>query len=284
MYQQLISLFENDVRLKKTIPKTYEIDSEKVKMWNEFNDLCIGPMEVTKVSFQDWQSGFARCLERILSDLSTGITFIMSTGISYLAKQSASELWTFYIARKMLELHGVKFEDVDKYWVKISKEKSDGIVNILFVDDFMFTGAHMSDRVCSSKFPSKKFDKILIVVATSMDDDGWRDVMKDFEEEYGVELLDRIEVFGGLRINLPRKSRLLFDHKSLEELNDDLHFGFLGEEGYMGSLILGADPMTPYQHPPALYHIEFGNGKLPEAHTLLAPIEGKPGFYKNSRQ
>lgn len=280
MLQQLITLFETDSRLKKTIPESYELDPVKVKLWNELNDLNMGSMEVYKVSFQDWQVAFAKCIEHILSELNKGVVFVMSTGVSYLEKQSVSELWTFYIVRKILELNEVKFEEIDQHWMRASKGKSNGTTNILFVDDFMFSGTHMSDHVCVAKFPLGEYFKIVITVAIAPSDCEWKEPFKDFQSEYGVDRMDMVQVFVGLPIDLPRRSRLLFDHKSLEECNDDLHFGYLGKLGYIGSLLKGADPLCLYQHPPALYHVEFGSGKLPKSHYKLTPVEGRPGFYK----
>ena len=282
MFTQLITLFETDERLKTTIPASYELDPQKVKLWNELNGYTKQPMEVVKVSFQDWQAAFAICLDRILKELDEGQVFIMSTGVSFLTKQSASELWTFYIAKKLLELHDVKFEDIDQYWTRISKGKQIGAINVLFVDDFMNSGCHMSERVCSSKFPSQNFGKILIATGVVPSDCEWRDCMEDIQNEYKVKLIEHVEVFAGKTVHVPRGSHLLFDHKSLEELYDDLHQGYLGSKGYIGSLLLGADPLTPYQHPPALYHIAFGSGELPKTHTQLTPIEGQPGFFKRA--
>lgn len=283
MFARLTALFETDERLKTTIPASYEVDPQKVKLWNELNDYAKQPMEVVKVSFQDWQAAFASCLEHILGELNKGRFFIMSTGVSLLKKQSASELWTFYIAKKMLEMHDVQFDDIDQHWTLVSKGKRVGKVDILFVDDFMNSGCHMSQRVCSSKFPTQDFGRILVAAGIAPSDCQWRDCMEDIQNEYDVHIIDHMEVHIGKIIEVHPGSHLLFDHKSLEELYDDLHHGYIGAKGYIGSLLLGAEPSSPHQHPPALYHIAFGNGELPKSHTQLIPIGGQPGFFENSK-
>jgi hypothetical protein len=280
MFTQLVQIFEQDERLCRTIPKTYQLDEEKVKTWNSLNDFSYNEtMNVIHVSFFEWQQAFATCIEYILTALNHR-DFIMSTGSSLEIEQSASELWTFYIAKKVLQLHNVIFDDLDKSWTKISLSKKKK-VDILFIDDFMLSGYHMSNRICSSKSLLKHLQpdtRIMVLSAVVPKDCEWQEPFRDLEMEHGVKLMDRIDIFAGLNLDVPRTYRILFDHKSLEELYDDLHAGYLGAKGYIGSLIKGVDPLITCQQPPALYHLEFGSGELPKVYTPLKP-SNIPGFY-----
>ena len=285
MLRQLQSLFETDVRLKKTIPATYELDPEKVEKWNRLKTMKGALEEVRLVHFAEWQASFENVLEEVYRRMQNGTTFIMSTGKSP-TEQSASELWTFYIAQKVLEINGVKFEQIDDFWTRVSITKGGEEIH-LFIDDFVNSGCHMAGRI--GEVASACTGKILVAVAVGPRMSDILDCVKDREEEYKVLFSDRLDLIAGLTID--GSVTFLFDHKSLEELRDDIYMGYLGMGSfgqfkvedwtpiYMGSLMNIADDLTEFQHPPALYHIEFGSGHLKKRQQQLIPLEGYPGFF-----
>lgn len=265
----LRALFENDPRLSKTIPKSYELDQEKVQKWNEIQTVS-HPMSVVKVSFYDLLAGLEKGFEHCLKMMRRGVHFLCSNGQEAHSEGSASEKWLFYAAKLYFTNHGMMshphWDGFERFFLDGTAETD---LRFLFIDDFVNSGCHIIQRILSAEdlfFGGYQCPIVQIVVGAADKDFQFDSLMfSDLMGEYSPPRnfhLGQIDLFVGHQIERGFGDRLFLEHKCLENMYDDLYCGFAGKQT-LGSLIAGWVP-TKYQYPPALYHLEFGKGELPQ--------------------
>jgi hypothetical protein len=274
MISKLQALMVNDPLLKKTVPtRSYDLDPVQVEKFNTVNDFQ-GPssrMTVHKISFNDIIIGLGKCFDRMEAGLQKGYKLYVSNGISENDKQSASEKWIFYMIEKLFADYNITPTMGDDHWVSLVKDPTNITSRVfVLVDDFMNSGRHTVFRIYESdlmkRFPSYG---ISVLVGSADVNNPFMDIFKDAIYQYpdNPVNINRISIFIGSPFKRDRESdvRLLLEHKSLENIHDDLYLGFVGKQGHIGSLIEGWDATSDRQYPPALYHIVFGKGVIPKS-------------------
>ena len=299
------TLFIQDEKLSKTIPtRSYPIDEDRLQIW--LNNQCSNnaTFNYIHITFDEWRDGLADVIEKLFNKKShiKKHTFIVSTGLVYEGlEQSASELWMNYIFKLMAKLLGYTIYNETKYWYYVSKSPNENnFVDIVFMDDFIRSGIHMSQRLVFTpdlgKLLENENSTIFIVAPISPGIELLSKPLNDMIKErirpgdVREKMISRIEV---IRSISPDSDHILLDHNSAEKYDDELSYGYINTYKkdknlkhcglkmplFMGSLVKGADPLNTTRYPPPLYHIVFGKGKLPKNSLTLKPHNKFPQFF-----
>ena len=302
--QKLYHLFATDDRLKKTRPiRSYQVDPAKVAEWNRLKEYG-EDMKVVKITFDMLLQGISKCIEQIIYKLNDPNIkgLLLSTGLinnqAGQRIQSASEMWIYDMVTKVLKTYGLYKVEINASWTLITylpdvptvlPFKYSSNYPYLFLDDFSNSGTHISHRLYQTQYlhPEMGESPIIVMVGIApsifrMGDPGDHPSMESRGSlsaiindlrmhEYQTNLTPsitnisgRTSLFVGMEFVAGDSDRLLFDHKSMENIDTDLYFGIYNFKGdSIGSLIEGWDPESPYQYPPALYHLIYGKGSLP---------------------
>jgi hypothetical protein len=301
-YDLLIRLFEQDPRLSKTKPKReYHVDQQRLARWMSLAEPYLkDQMRYIEYHFDEWLHALANCIDRLIDTMSqSACSFLVSTGIDPSeASQSASELWLFYIFRRVAEKKGWEHHSVDRFWESFSITGEQATCHhVVFIDDFVRSGIHLSGRIAGAPdLATFLLDQharihVLAPIMTTRDtfENNFLGVVGDIfssgedpESQAGMRaqemaraIYDRFILIFDIEYDSEKYPYVLFDHNSGEKYDSELFYGFYGDlNKRLGSLIEGANPLNNERYPPPLYHLEFGNGKIPKNQHKLVRIPG----------
>lgn len=287
-------LFDTDPRLRRTKPtKEYHIDLNKLEKWKSLADSnLVEHMRYVEYHFKDWMASLAYAIDILLEAMTgSNCDFMISNGKIESAneeEQSASELWMNYIFNSIMTAKGYIIETYDNYWNRIRRpDGKSQCFSLVFLDDFVRTGMHMSFRILATPglqtFLIDPDTNVYIVAPIIVTPDVFRSnfeaIVSDSiygndtpEQRRYIEILvngftKRIHLLTGIVYDIDNYPYIVLDHTGSDKFESEISRGHIGMRNgvpeFLGSLLEGADPSSPYRYPPPLYHLEFGNGKLP---------------------
>jgi hypothetical protein len=273
-------LFREDPRLARTKPaREYRVDPEKWARWQSLAEPELKNMvRYVEYHFNQWLASLAKGIDDLLLEMEKrDCDIYVSTGISETREQSASELWMFYIFNKVLEAKGKRIEPFNEFWSILRKGQGEAPCrNLLIIDDFVRTGTHLTIRMAKTPdlFRFLAEQKALLYVLTPimvLPDIFYRSFDDVITDQVGPAEVDRIRdlirtrtVFlTGIYYDIDAYPYIVIDHNGSDKYDSEIAGGNIGKGRMIGPLLEGDSVENLYRYPPPLYHLEFGNGKLP---------------------
>ena len=284
----LFKLFEEDPKLKRTKPsKEYHIDKDKLEQWKLLAERkFVENFNYIEYHFNYWLKSMAYSIDKLIEFMNESpCNFIISNGETGEKDQSASELWMYYIFSEVMLKKGYIIEKYNDYWNRIRKSEIASCDHLVFIDDMIRSGWHISGRVLLNpgidKFLLNTNTKIYILAPIMLKPDLFKNVFIERgeaifsiknpgkEKQLTKDIAKRIFLISGIVYDIEKYPHIIVDHNGSDKYDLVISYGFGGYNDkrqlvLLGSLIEGADPDSPYRYLPPLYHLEFGKGTIPK--------------------
>jgi hypothetical protein len=286
----LNKLFDEDPKLKPTKPtKEYHVDKIKLENWKKLAESnFVENFNYIEYHFDYWLKSLAYSIDTLIEIMNTSpCNFIISNGETREKDQSISELWMYYIFSEVMKTKGYIIEKYDEYYNRITKSKIASCDHLVFIDDMVRTGSHISGRILLNpnieKFLLDSKTKIYIVAPIFVTPKIFK---KNFiesgenifsikypgkEKQITLNFANRIFLISGIIYDIEKYPHIIVDHNGSDKYDVVLSYGYGGYGReirkkliLLGSLIEGSDINSPYRYPPPLYYLTFGNGSIPK--------------------